>query len=103
MTPVLRKRSLADTHNLAAADPPVPTEYNDADYIREVLQLRPGQTEVLLDEHIVRQAGALGITISQPVTAKVENVIDNSMSDSVVSHHARTTKPIDWHDIEILS
>jgi hypothetical protein len=90
MTPVLRKRSLADTHNLAAADRPVPTEYNDADYIREVLQLRAGQTEALLDEHIVREASALGIAISQPVMAKVENVVDNSVSNSVVSHHART-------------
>ena len=90
MTPVLRKRSLADTKHPAPVDQPVPTEYNDADYVREVLQLRPGQTEALLDDHILREAGSLGITISRPATAKNDNAIDNSLSESVLSQHART-------------
>jgi hypothetical protein len=90
MTPVLRKRSLADARHLAVGDRPVPTEYNDADYTREVLQLRAGQTETLLDDHIVREAESLGIPVSRPATAKNENALGTSMSDSVVSQHTRT-------------
>jgi hypothetical protein len=90
MAPIPRKRSLADMQN---ADGAVPTEYNDDDYLHEVLRLKEGQTEALFDEQLVREAEKLGITISRPPTADAQNENHNSMCESALtlpSHHART-------------
>src|SRR5208282_2569397 len=89
MAPIPRKRSLADMQN---ADGAVPAEYNDDDYIYEVLQLEEGQTEALLDQQLVQEAEKLGITISRPPTADGQNENHNSMCESALtlpSHHAR--------------
>ncbi|TVY12720.1 putative E3 ubiquitin-protein ligase ARI10 [Lachnellula arida] len=90
--PAVRKRSLADVQQ---TDGPVPLEYNDADYFREVLQLDDGLTEALLEDALVQDAEALGITVSIPATSaeKDQNVAYNSVRESAVtvaSHHART-------------
>lgn len=69
-------------------------EYNDDDYVREVLQLDNGKTEALLDEDLVQEAEKLGITISRPSTPENNHETHMSMSNSaitVASHHVRTT------------
>lgn len=86
-----RKRSLADLRSTMGA---VSAEYNDSDYVREVLQLAIGNTEALFDESINQEAEKLGITISRPSTPKNNHENHNSLSNSAVtvgSHHARTT------------
>jgi hypothetical protein len=87
-----RKRSLSDMQHTDGA---VPTEYNDSDYFREVLQLEDGLTEAVFDDALVQDAEAVGITISRPTTPADhdQNVAHNSMCESaatVGSHHART-------------
>jgi len=87
-----RKRSLSDMQHTDSA---VPTEYNDSDYFREVLQLENGLTEAVLDDSLIQDAEAVGITISRPASPADHdhNVAHNSMCESaatVVSHHART-------------
>ncbi len=70
-----------------------PAEYNDDDYVREVLQLDNGQTEAIFEESLAQEAEKLGITISRPSTP-TNNENHNSMCNSaitVASHHVRTT------------
>jgi hypothetical protein len=72
---------------------PVPAEYNDEDYLYEVLQLNDSQTEALVDEKLTREAEKLGITISRPPTPNTQNAAHNSMCESAMtlaSHRART-------------
>lgn len=91
MTLVTRKRSLADMQSSTGA---ASAEYNDHDYVREVLQLDVGKTESVLDESLVQEAENLGITISRPPTPTNNHETHMSMSNSaitVASHHARTT------------
>lgn len=91
MVVVTRKRSLADMQTPMGV---ASAEYNDCDYVREVLQLDAGKTEALLDESLVVEAADLGITISRPPTSTSHHENHVSMSDSattVVSHHMRTT------------
>ena len=90
MVPIPRKRSLADMQNVEG---PVPAEYNDEDYLYEVLQLNDSQTEALVDEKLTREAEKLGITISRPPTPNTQNAAHNSMCESAMtlaSHRART-------------
>ena len=92
MGPASRKRSLADVQHTHAT---VPMEYNDRDYFRDVLQLEAGLTEAAFDSRLVREAEALGITISRPASPanNDQNVAHHSVSHSAVtvgSHHART-------------
>ncbi len=91
MAPVTRKRSLADMQHSEGTPP---TEYNNEDYVREVLQLENGQTEALFDESLIQEAEKLGITISRPPTANENgNPAHHSMCESantVASHHVRT-------------
>lgn len=91
MTLVTRKRSLVDMQSSTGA---ASAEYNDYDYVREVLQLDVGKTESVLDESLVQEAENLGITISRPPTPTNNHETHMSMSNSaitVASHHARTT------------
>ena len=94
MATIPQKRSLADMQHTDASSnsgTTVPFEYNDSDYIREVLQLDDGITEALFDEHLVEQASKLGIAISRPSTPTPQNIAHISMCESAItSHHART-------------
>lgn len=67
-------------------------EYNDNDYVREVLQLENGRTEALFDEDLAQEAEKLGITISRPSTPKNNHETHISMSNSAttVASHRRT-------------
>jgi hypothetical protein len=88
MAPLPLKRSLADMQH---TDRALPAEYNDSDYVREVLQLEGGQTEEAIDQQLVKEAEKLGITIAPPPTPKNDPHV--SMCDSAItvgSHHART-------------
>jgi hypothetical protein len=85
---ISRKRSLADMQH---TDGTLPTEYNDSDYVREVLQLEDGHTEEIVDQDLTKEAEKLGITISRPSTPNDNPHI--SMCESAItvgSHHART-------------
>ncbi|CZR65649.1 related to ariadne-2 protein [Phialocephala subalpina] len=91
MAPVTRKRSLSDMQSPGGA---MHAEYNDDDYVREVLQLDSGKTEALLDEDLLQEAEKLGITISRPSTPKSNHETHMSLSNSAItvgSHHVRTT------------
>ncbi|KAK6580819.1 hypothetical protein PZA11_007055 [Diplocarpon coronariae] len=85
MTPVLRRRSLADMSAEGAQ-----LEWNDQDYIVEVLQLE-GQTEAWFDEQLAAEAERLGITIPRPVTpTDWQHATHDSLcesADTVLSHH----------------
>jgi hypothetical protein len=86
---VLRKRSLADMQHTDGTLST--TEYDDGDYVREVLQLEDGQTEEAIDQELTKEAEKLGITISRPPTPNGNPHI--SMCESAItvgSHHART-------------
>jgi hypothetical protein len=88
MAPMPRKRSLADMQHPEGA---LPLEYNDDDYIREVLLLEDGRTEAFFDDELTTQAEKLGISIARPTTPNPNN--HDSMCESantVASHHART-------------
>jgi hypothetical protein len=93
MLPALRVRSHVDMqHNDAVR----PAEFNDDEYIREVLQLEGmGQTETLLDERLNKEAEKLGISITEP-TAILEDLIETSFSDSAAadSDHTRTASSV---------
>ncbi|KAH8667598.1 hypothetical protein BGZ60DRAFT_52937 [Tricladium varicosporioides] len=82
---VLRKRSVTETQitDVAVAD------YNDTEYLREVLQVDGRKTEAQIQDALEKEAESLGITLPRPATAKTEhNVADSSLT--VSSHHART-------------
>lgn len=66
-----------------------PTEYNDSDYIREVLQFEDGQTETVFDDGLLQQAERLGITISRP-QSPTQNASMCQSPTTDASHHART-------------
>jgi hypothetical protein len=86
-----RKRSLADMQNTDVQ--PQPSEYNDRDYIREVLQLDEGRTETSFDEELAKEAESLGIVVEKPEPTEGKENAHHSMCESaitVASHHART-------------
>jgi hypothetical protein len=86
-----RKRSLADMQHTEVQ--PQPAEYNDRDYIREVLQLDEGRTETSFDEELAKEAESLGIVVEKPEPAEGKENAHHSMCESaitVASHHART-------------
>jgi hypothetical protein len=88
MAPIPQKRSLADMQHPEGT---LPLEYNDDDYIREVLLLEDGRTEAFFHNELTSQAEKLGITITRPATPNPNN--HDSMCESantVASHHART-------------
>lgn len=60
MAPIPLKRSLADMQNTDAC---LPEEFNDADFVKEVLLLE-GTTEKAVDEAVFREATSLGIDSS---------------------------------------
>ncbi|EKD16785.1 IBR domain-containing protein [Drepanopeziza brunnea f. sp. 'multigermtubi' MB_m1] len=66
MSPVLRKRSLADMQEGKRTSLQQPAVLDDQDYVREVLQLE-GQTEALLDQHLLEEAESLGIAVPIPI------------------------------------
>ncbi|CAG8949570.1 hypothetical protein HYFRA_00007803 [Hymenoscyphus fraxineus] len=57
-------------------------EYNDREYIREVLQLGDNQTESLAHAILMLEAEALGITISRPVSMSSEGHVRTDSADS---------------------
>ncbi|TVY23908.1 putative E3 ubiquitin-protein ligase [Lachnellula hyalina] len=80
--------------NVQHPDGPVPLEYNDADYFREVLHLEDGLTEALLEDALVQDAKCLGVSIPAISAEEDQNVAYNSVRESAVtvaSHHARTS------------
>ncbi|QSZ32356.1 hypothetical protein DSL72_001930 [Monilinia vaccinii-corymbosi] len=91
MLPALRTRSHLDMQHNDAAQP---IEYNDDDYVREVLQLEgQDQTETLCDESLKREAAKLGISITGP---SADEIIDTSPCESPLSQssHAHTASSI---------
>ena len=91
MAPIPRKRSLAD---MQQGESSLPTEYNDGDYFREVLQLEEGQTEAQFDTTLTQLAEQLGITFARAATpTEQQDVAHHSMCESsftVTTNHART-------------
>ena len=87
MAPILisRKRSLADMEHAEAT---IPVEFNDGDYLREVLQLNEGRTEAFFDDDITREAEKLGIAITRSSTPS-RNPHDSlcESAATVASHH----------------
>lgn len=74
--------------------PAATSEFNDVEYIREVLQLEEGKTEAILDNDLTALAEELGITVAQPVNMKgAANPAHSSVCDSsttFTTNHART-------------
>ncbi|KAG9228283.1 hypothetical protein BJ875DRAFT_252408 [Amylocarpus encephaloides] len=92
MVPALREHSLADMQH--KTDGAVPTEYNNPDYGREVLQLSNDQTENLVDDALIKEAEAYGITVSATALARNDNGMDNAVSESVDSRPTKTASSI---------
>lgn len=65
----------------------MPIEYNDTDYVHEVLQLSVGQSETFAQDALVREAESWGITIPCHEVAKNKAATDNSVTDSAASHN----------------
>lgn len=84
---------VAESHvQRAGGATPSPVEFNDADYIREVLQLEGGATEDVYDEALAKEAERLGIIIARTPTPS--QAAYNSVRESAItatSRHARTT------------
>lgn len=72
----------------------VAMEYNDEEYIREVLQFKPGHTEALYDGNLVQQAEKLGIVIARPLLPdNYKKDVQKSLSesaDTATTYHVRT-------------
>jgi hypothetical protein len=69
-----------------------PVEFNDADYAREVLQLKGGMTEDMYDVALAKEAEKMGIIVARSPTPS--QAAYNSVRESAItatSHHARTT------------
>lgn len=64
-------------------------EYNDQDYIRDVLQLSDHQTEALVHAILVLEAENLGITTTRPESAR-DGFALSSLSESDFSNHTKT-------------
>ena len=88
MSPIMRKRSLAD---MQQTDNSLPCEYNEQDYAVAVLQLEGEQTEAQFDESLAKEAESLGITISRPPTPiDSQHATHDSLcgsANTVQSHH----------------
>ncbi|KAI9050661.1 hypothetical protein LZ554_005817 [Drepanopeziza brunnea f. sp. 'monogermtubi'] len=82
MSPVLRKRSLADMQEEKRASLQQPAVLDDEDYVREVLQLE-GQTEALLDQRLLEEAESLGIAV--PISIQIPIPISPTPAEG---HHA---------------
>lgn len=88
MATIPKKRSLADMQRTSG---PVPQEFNDADYDREVLQLE-GTCETAVDEALTREAITLGVDISQTfVSSQIGHVSVCDSTATVGSEHLRTS------------
>jgi hypothetical protein len=91
MVAVIRSRAVSDVQH---GEGQLPVEYNDEEYVREVLQLDLGQTEVLLDSSLGQQAQQLGITVARsPSPNNCQHGPQQSLSgstDTATTCHART-------------
>jgi len=89
---VQKNQSLANMR--VPADGAIPSEFNNAEYLREVLQFESGQTEALFDNHLIEEAEKLGIVISRPASP-IRELEGNGnygcdSANTEESNHART-------------
>lgn len=94
MAPISRKRSLSNMQDVDVTSTCItssPSEYNDTDFVREVLQYKEGQTEAVLDDLLTQEAEKLGIALSKLQSPGQD--VHNSMCESditVASQHVRS-------------
>lgn len=86
--PAVQTPSATVAHMSSTAD--AAPEFNDADYVYEVLQLSGGVTEHAYDEFLAKEVEKVGITIAPtPTRAAHSSMHESALTDT--SHQARTT------------